>query len=739
MRRSVSAALLVTLALSLAGGAGAQSLRSAPALPDLSTAKAAASFLRSLGIDPARVVLQRGRRNYAGPSCPGKGWTCTTATNVVQISAASGSNSYTCTGSGGPPPPLDAATCTITQIATGGASNTASCVEQYVQNAIASVTQSCVVSQTSERGNNVLTVVQEVLQGPVCPPEPVGATDQVQDIAQSASLTQTSSGGDNAATVSQTANQCTKTAATTGVDQRQHTNLSATLTQAGPDFNLAAGTCSNNGRNSASVTQTQSQYAYAPASATGSQVQENNMDGHVDQCSKGKSAYDFHQLESLNMFPQTASALSQRQFGPQMGCCTFQGINNNDTFFIEQLSEMFAGPNAAQLSVIATNGSTSGTGSSVGRSKRNGDTDNYSNSANGGSFNTACFNGVCAPPLSIPTGLTYIGGTTSDYHDPATFSATIQRTDTNAPVKGLPVTFTRGPDGCVAISNASGVATCTDPSLTSVPNAYTLTVSFAGLGPYAAAPTLSIPYTVTPDQTILTYTGPRVIANGLGVTLTATLTEDDGTTPVQGATVTFTVGSGAGAQTCSVATNASGLATCTSLSPGGSVNQPLGPGALTAGSAATSLYEASPVVTRSTVIFGYLTSGTSFVIGDLSYSATDNDVTFWGSSWGSANPLSGGSATSSFAGFSNQITPSTPPYCGGTWTSSGGNSPPPTSQVPSFMAVVVTDAVKKKGSVISGAVRKVIVVQVTAYSNGVGGTGTGTVTLLDGAAATVCG
>ena len=56
--------------------------------PDLSTVANVKTYLRSLGVDPRGVVIQRGARNYAGPNCPGAAWNCTTSTRVVQISSA---------------------------------------------------------------------------------------------------------------------------------------------------------------------------------------------------------------------------------------------------------------------------------------------------------------------------------------------------------------------------------------------------------------------------------------------------------------------------------------------------------------------------------------------------------------------------------------------------------------------------------------------------------------------------
>jgi hypothetical protein len=63
---------------------------------DLSTDQAVVSYLVSLGIDPTGVVIQRGAKNYAGPKCPGAGWTCTTATKVVQVGQPGGQNRIEC-------------------------------------------------------------------------------------------------------------------------------------------------------------------------------------------------------------------------------------------------------------------------------------------------------------------------------------------------------------------------------------------------------------------------------------------------------------------------------------------------------------------------------------------------------------------------------------------------------------------------------------------------------------------
>src|SRR5437879_1191084 len=113
---------------------------------DLLTRAGVTQYLVSHGIDPAGIVIQRGARNYAGPNCPGKGWTCSHAARVVQISSDA-DNRFQCTPSSGG---LVAApdTCTIVQISAGGR-NDARCYERSAQPV---VTQSCTITQQNTTG-----------------------------------------------------------------------------------------------------------------------------------------------------------------------------------------------------------------------------------------------------------------------------------------------------------------------------------------------------------------------------------------------------------------------------------------------------------------------------------------------------------------------------------------------------------------------------------------------------------
>jgi DNA/RNA endonuclease G (NUC1) len=115
--------------------------------------------------------------------------------------------------------------------------------------------------------------------------------------------------------------------------------------------------------------------------------------------------------------------------------------------------------------------------------------------------------------------------------------------------------------------------------------------------------------------------------------------------------------------------------------------------------------------------------GGVFVIGDNVGLTNGATVYFWGSQWSQNNPISGGSAPNSFKGFENS---SAQPACGGSWaTSSGGSSnPPPT--IPQYMAVIVSSSINKNGSVISGDIKKIVIVQTNpGYGPSPGHPGTG--------------
>jgi hypothetical protein len=163
--------------------------------------------------------------------------------------------------------------------------------------------------------------------------------------------------------------------------------------------------------------------------------------------------------------------------------------------------------------------------------------------------------------------LTITGGaTSSDFDDPATVAGVL--TDSHGPLAGRTVTFAlNGAETCSATTSSSGAASCSlNPH--EAAGGYPLTATFAGDATHLGA-TVSTTFTVTHEETTLTYTGPTKTANGQSLTLSGVLLED-GSTPIAGRTVTFTVGSGASAQSCAGVTSGTGAASCTIAS----VSQP---------------------------------------------------------------------------------------------------------------------------------------------------------------------
>ncbi len=317
---------------------------------------------------------------------------------------------------------------------------------------------------------------------------------------------------------------------------------------------------------------------------------------------------------------------------------------------------------------------------------------------------------------STPTTLTYTGATTGDYHDSVTLSATLTLSGTSAGVSGQTITFTIGSQSCNGTTNTAGAASCS-LTLDQVPGPYTVNASFAANGNYQAS-SASSSFTITKEETTLSYTGDTVIANNTTAHFSGVLLED-GTVPISGRTVTFTLGTGGTAQTCTGTTDATGTAACTIF-----VNQPPGAGVVSDNFAGDAFYLPSSA-SATTLIFAFLTHG-SFVIGDTT-AIVGQTVTFWSATWSAQNPLSGGNASPSFKGFASAIS-SNPPVCADTWTSDPGNSSNPPGTLPQYMGVVVSSTINKSRANISGNVPEIVVVQTNpGYASDPGHRGTGRV------------
>lgn len=214
----------------------------------------------------------------------------------------------------------------------------------------------------------------------------------------------------------------------------------------------------------------------------------------------------------------------------------------------------------------------------------------------------------------------------------------------------------------------------------------------------------------------MTYTGPTVILAGAsGATLTAQMVEDgsadnDGdagsSAPNPAETVTLALGT----QTCTGITDASGNVSCTIPS----VTVPLGPEVVGAAFGGDAYYAASSD-SKTAIVFAFPNRG-AFTLGDktVADATSSTSVTWWADTWWKLNSLSGGSAPAADKGFAGTVTlpMTTPPAeCDSSWTTTGGNSPPPVSGVPSYMGVLVTSQVTKSGSTIAGNTISIVVIK----------------------------
>ncbi len=587
-QRAGLAVLAVLVGLVLVGGATAGSGARQTPWAMLSHKGGAAQYLRTIGLSPKGFVVQRGQRNYAGPRCPGKGWTCTKSHRVLQFSTKSGSaNSVVCSASGGSGSVgasngSSTQTCTIVQVSTSGGNN-ATCTEGATTTSTATLSQTCSISQRSGSGKNTASVTQTSVQGPGSCSPPSGTSMQSEGGTQTASVIQWSSSGGGTANVSQTATQCAGTTTTGAAGQSQATSQNFTIQQGPPNFDPANPVCTNTGSLGATASQSQHQRGYATTASSGSQSQHADLLGHIDQCSNSNAEYTANQSE--DQFLAQNPAVTQTQVGPTSitgtrpvirakrallrgACCSFQGTNLSDTCTITQNTSQIANPDAAQTEQLTTTAGTSGTCTGTISGTQNstpfGSTQSGSNVDN----TQTCQSGVCNGAL-IPTTLTWSGATNRDYHQTADLAATLTRSDTNAPISGATVQLSMGAEGCSATTDTNGVASCNpQPIIQDVPGTYSASGTFTATNVYAGSATGPVTYTVNqaPTATTLTYTGPASVDYDNTLTLTANLGEADNPgTGVSGREVDFTItDGGANTQTCTgQTTNSSGDVSCT--------------------------------------------------------------------------------------------------------------------------------------------------------------------------------
>jgi hypothetical protein len=336
----------------------------------------------------AGLVRQVGARNYAGPNCPGRGWNCTTATRVLQVATAGGTNAAVCSPSTEFVPPPTPQSCVIKQL--GGSTNTARCTEQSSDSP---VVQTCDITQSgaanyafvnqnisqsdgfAQTGTQKATVDQSAasvtnqvqLSQAVSQSVKIG-DHQTQDAYQSAVITQSAVGsGTNFASPSQS--QLQKEYARSTI-QKQNTNPNP------PDCDpdnapTAANACANviqhseNGTNQNHLRQSIAEDANSSGPATQTQGSSSGgIDGHVHQDSGvgGSSTNEVNQSKGLKETVPKGPGSIQKQFDP-ISCCGFasQSGGSGNTETISQSSSVSASGPAIQSANIIGTSNTDGT------------------------------------------------------------------------------------------------------------------------------------------------------------------------------------------------------------------------------------------------------------------------------------------------------------------------------------------------------------------------------------------
>jgi hypothetical protein len=390
---------LAAAVVALVVTAGASATSSSPAR--LATNAGAAKYLRSLGVDPRGVVIQRGARNYAGPHCPGSSWTCTKARRVLQTGSE---NRVECTP-GTSTESEGMQTCTIVQ-SDPEARNDARCKERltadtatqvcsimqtgienkaHVDQAIESrggptqdANQTATVTQTGATLKNELHVKQSVRQSTDVGPS------QTQEAHQAATVTQEAAAdGNNQSQVDQDQDQ----SANGGTEQLQNASFSSSFGDCNPFFlgpsqpNVCANVTqtADAGDNDNHLRQSIDENANAKDIAVQRQGSfGGGIDGRVHSDSAtGTSTNDANQDKT-----QTAKAPDgsfQTQIDPT-SCCGFASAQGDDQSreTIDQSSRQDASENLAfqTLSIIGTSSSTAGSCAITHHARNNADSSN---------------------------------------------------------------------------------------------------------------------------------------------------------------------------------------------------------------------------------------------------------------------------------------------------------------------------------------------------------------------------
>jgi hypothetical protein len=425
MRRRRAAALVTAVGacIALVSGAGAASHlegRVGAAQFDLSTRTGVVRYLASVGLHSHGFVIQRGQRNYAGPRCPGKGWTCTRSTRVVQVATRPGAvNRYEYT-----------ATATATATAAPTPSPCGAVQNGPSNNAKAIITtgssQSCTITQNATGSGGNFVQLSETIQ------QNIGAS---QTASQDAQVTQTSQMGSNNVQISQKITQAISENAAITVTESQESDQTFSVKQNVTQSTPTVGT--NSSRVDQSLTQTES----ATSATSGSQYQRANLIGHVDQFSHALSTSQNNQTESQSETATVGSPVSQTQIGPTR-CCTSQGDNTRDTFkVVQKTTQTNNSANRSYTEDAQIDLSTTGSANGSQTITQNGNTTRNSSTGSTVNLGTTCTQGTCTPTQTgFPSGDVFVSvgeGQVQEWKPDGTFVQTLDTTTNSAETTGL--------------------------------------------------------------------------------------------------------------------------------------------------------------------------------------------------------------------------------------------------------------------------------------------------------------
>jgi len=235
---------------------------------DFSTIAGAKAYFRSIGVNPRGVVIQRGARNYAGPRCPGRRWTCTETTHpVVQIATAGGRNRFLCRTARCAVVQLTrrAATTRLSLAAFAAKPNKAVCIKTM------GLTQSCSISQSSATASNTAVVYENAGK----------FSGLTQTASYSASITQQATGSSNTNTAcvyqATTIDGSTVAKKGTPVTVTLESHQSVNITQDSRGGGNSAQHSASSSGNCASAPLTQTQTLSSTATGSGAITQNQNV------------------------------------------------------------------------------------------------------------------------------------------------------------------------------------------------------------------------------------------------------------------------------------------------------------------------------------------------------------------------------------------------------------------------------------------------------------------------------